>query len=72
MNVREIKAGETLWLEDGSVVQVIAASTDGESVRVKYLESMFNAALVGTEANCTDYEIISYADRSDNADTSAR
>ena len=47
-------------------------SIDGESVRVKYLESMFDAALVGTEANCTDYEIISYADRSDNADTSAR
>ena len=72
MNVREIKAGETLWLEDGSVVQVIAASTDGESVRVEYLESMFNAALVGTETTCTDYEIISYADRSDNADTLAR
>ena len=72
MDVREIKAGETLWLEDGSVVQVIAASTDGESVRVKYLESMFDAALVGTEVNCTDYEIISYADESDNADTSAR
>ena len=49
MDVREIKAGETLWLEDGPLVQGIAARIDGERVRVKYLESMFEAALGGTD-----------------------
>jgi hypothetical protein len=52
------------------LVAVIAATTDGESVRVKYVEAMFDAALVGTEADCTDYEIISYANDSDHADSS--
>ena len=72
MDIKQLKVGSTVWLEDGSVVEVIAPSTDGESVRVKYIESMFDAALVGTEADCTDYEIISYADESDHADSSAR
>jgi hypothetical protein len=70
MDIRELKVGATVWLEDGSLVEVIAATTDGESVRVKYVEAMFDAALVGTEADCTDYEIISYANDSDHADSS--
>ncbi len=71
MNIKELKAGATVWLEDGSMVEVIVASTDRESVRVKYVEAMFDAALVGTEADCTDYDIISYANESDHADSSA-
>jgi hypothetical protein len=70
MDIKELKVGATVWLEDGSLVAVIAATTDGESVRVKYVEAMFDAALVGTEADCTDYEIISYANDSDHADSS--
>ena len=70
MDIKELKVGATVWLEDGSLVEVIAATTDGESVRVKYVEAMFDAALVGTEADCTDYEIISYANNSDHADSS--
>ena len=71
MDIKELKAGATLWLEDGSVVEVLAPSADGASVRVRYLEAPFNDALVGTEADCTDYEIISYADREDRADSGA-
>jgi hypothetical protein len=71
MDIKELKVGSTVWLEDGSVVEVITATTDGESVRVKYVEAMFDAALVGTEADCTDYDIISYANDSDHADSSA-
>jgi hypothetical protein len=53
--------GAKLQLEDGSTVQVIAASTDGESVSIRYLESPFDPDQVGTEGRCTDYEITGYA-----------
>ena len=70
MDLKALKSGATLWLEDGSVVEVVAPSADGASVRVKYIEAPFEDALVGTEADCTDYDIISYADSGDRADSS--
>jgi hypothetical protein len=71
MEIGELKAGATLWLEDGSMVEVLEPSHDGKAVSVRYIESPFDSSLVGTEAECTDYEIISYADRDDRADSTA-
>ena len=71
MELRALETGATLWLEDGSLVEVLAPSVDGVSVHVRYVESPFDEALVGTDRDCTDYEIISHADTSDHADSSA-
>jgi hypothetical protein len=71
LEISALVAGATLWLEDGSVVEVLAPSPDGRTVRVRYVESPFNASLEGTQANCTDYDIISYADGGDRADSAA-
>jgi hypothetical protein len=72
MNVAELKPGTNLQLEDGSTVQVVTPSTDGESVRVRYLESPFSPELVGTEADCTDYEITGYTTDGSHTDTGTR
>lgn len=61
MQIRELEAGAKVLLEDGSVVEVVAPSKDGRSVRVKYLEAPFNPTLVGTQADCSDYDIVAYA-----------
>ena len=71
MDVKDLTVGEKLWLEDGSLVEVVAPSADGESVRVRYLESPFDRALLGTEAECTDYDIVSYAGDGDHADSAS-
>jgi hypothetical protein len=70
MDLKNLKTGAMLWLEDGSVVEVLTPSADGASVRIKYIEAPFADALLGTEADCTDYDIISYADSGDRADSS--
>ncbi|MBM2811474.1 MAG: hypothetical protein HW416_2233 [Chloroflexi bacterium] len=61
MNVNEIPLGAKLQLEDGSTVEVIRASTDGDSLAIRYLESPFDPDLVGVEGLCTDYEITGFA-----------
>ena len=71
MNVADLEIGATLWLEDGSVVEVVAPSGNGSSVRVRYLESPFDDSLVGAEADCSDYDIVSFANLGDSADSSA-
>lgn len=72
MDISSLKVGDSLWLEDGSLVTVRTVSADGETVRVHYLETPFNADLNGTEATCSDYEIISFASESDIADSGAK
>jgi hypothetical protein len=62
MDLNALKVGAKLLLEDGSAVQVVTASTDGRSVRVRYLDSPFSPDLVGTEADCTDFDILSSTD----------
>lgn len=71
MEINNLRAGAKLWLEDGSVVEVLAPSLDGQSVRVRYLESPFDRALIGVESDCTDYEIVSYVGDGDEADSAA-
>jgi hypothetical protein len=57
MNLKALNSGARLLLEDGSAVEVVSPSTDGVSIRVRYLDSPFSPELVGTEGDCTDYEI---------------
>jgi hypothetical protein len=60
MQVNGIAVGARLLLEDGSVVQVMRPSSDGVTVHVRYLEAPFDEALIGTEGDCTDYDIVAY------------
>ena len=62
MDVQAITAGATLVLEDGSLVKVVEPAQGRSSVRVVYIEAPFDPKLVGTEASCTDYEIVGFAD----------
>jgi hypothetical protein len=57
MDLKALRIGAKLLLEDGSEVEVIAPSIDGVSVRVRYIDSPFSPELTGQEATCTDYEI---------------
>ena len=61
MQVNGLAAGARVLLEDGSVVEVLAPSVDGETVEVTYLEAPFNAEMVGKQARCSDYDIVGYA-----------
>ena len=57
MDLKSLTVGMKLLLEDGSEVEVIAPSSDGISIRVRYIDSPFSPELIGQEADCTDYEI---------------
>ena len=57
MDLKALTQGTKLLLEDGSEVEVVAPSADGESIRVRYLDSPFSPELAGTEGEVTDYEI---------------
>jgi hypothetical protein len=61
MEVSGLIAGARVVLEDGSIAEVLAPTQDGRAVRVRYLESPFDPKLVGTEASCTDYDILAFA-----------
>ncbi len=65
MQVNGLKAGDRMLLEDGSVVEVLEPSSDGETVLVKYLEAPFNAGMAGRQARCSDYDIVAYAGQSE-------
>jgi hypothetical protein len=49
-------------LEDGSIAEVLEGSSDGASVRARYIEAPFAPALMGQEATLTDYEIVGLAE----------
>jgi hypothetical protein len=61
MQIKELVAGAKVLLENGSVVEVLAPSKDGQTVQVRFLESPFDEAAVGTEGQCSDYDIVAYA-----------
>ncbi|MPZ14100.1 MAG: hypothetical protein GEU73_06695 [Chloroflexi bacterium] len=50
MDLSGLEAGAHIELEDLSVGEVLESSPDGETIRVRYLESPFDPDLVGTEA----------------------
>ena len=57
MNVRELKPGARLQLEDGSTAEVIEPSQDGLYVKIRYLESPFAPEVVGTDGVASEDEI---------------
>ena len=61
MDIRELAVGQRVIMEDGSIGIVLEPSRDGSSVKVRYVEAPFDQALLGTEAVCTDYEIVGLA-----------
>jgi hypothetical protein len=69
MDIAGIKMGALLQLEDGSTAEVVEPSSDGKTVRVRYVDSPFAPAQVGTEASLSDYEITGFTDGEDRADT---
>jgi hypothetical protein len=60
MQVRELKAGARVLLEDGSVVEVLAASNDGVTVPVRYIEAPFNAAMTGKQGTASDFDLVAF------------
>jgi hypothetical protein len=65
MQVGQLMAGARVLLEDGSVVEVLKATEDGQTVQVRYLEAPFNASMLGKQGTCTDYDIVGYAGQTD-------
>lgn len=49
MNVAKLKVGTKVALADGSVGEVLVVTEDGSAVRVRYLDTMGEPELVGTE-----------------------
>jgi hypothetical protein len=60
MQVKGLVTGAKVLLEDGSVVEVLAPSSNGQTVQVRYLEAPFDQAAVGSVAQCSDYDIVAY------------
>jgi hypothetical protein len=62
MDIGSLESGQRVMLEDGSIAEVLEPSSDGASVRARYVEAPFDAALLNTEASLTDYEIVGLAE----------
>ena len=61
MDIRELTAGARIELEDGSTAEVLEPSTDGQYVKIRYLESPFSPEVVGTEGLASEPEIVGRA-----------
>jgi hypothetical protein len=72
MDIAGIRVGSLLQLEDGSTAEVVQASTDGKTIRARYIDSPFAPQQVGKEAELSDYEITGFTDGGDRADTGAQ
>ena len=69
MNIKALTVGTKLQLEDGSTVEVIEPSADGESVRVRYLDNPFEPGRAGSDGTVTDFEITGYTSDGSHTDT---
>ena len=69
MDIKALKAGTKLQLEDGSTAEVIEPSQDGIYVKIRYLESPFSPEVVGTEGLASDYEITGFTTDGSHTDT---
>lgn len=54
MNLAGVAPGTRVELEDLSIAEVLEPSADGEHIRVRYVDSPYEPALVGTEAVISD------------------
>jgi hypothetical protein len=57
VNLDTLKPGDRVRTADDAVAEVLAASEDGEWIRVKYLRSDQDPELVNTEDLCSADEI---------------
>ena len=59
MNVTQLKIGQQVMLSDGSLGEVLVVVEDGSGVRLKYIDTMGEPQLVGTEQTISADEVIS-------------
>ena len=57
MELEGLTVGTKINLVSGATAEVLAPTDDGETVRVRYLESPFEPALEATEAVCSHEEV---------------
>jgi hypothetical protein len=69
MDIKALKAGTRLQLEDGSTAEVIEPSQDGIYVKIRYLESPFSPEVIGTDGLASDYEITGFTTDGSHTDT---
>ena len=58
-SIWELRAGEQVTLDSGTVAEVVAPTHDGVWIRVKYIDSSETPEIVGTEDLCSEEEIVS-------------
>lgn len=58
MNLRQFGVGDRVLLSNGATAQVVAPTEDGRSMRVRYLDSPFEPEQVGSEARCTEDQVV--------------
>ena len=63
MDVKDLKPGQKIQLEDDSTAEVLEQVQDGMYVKIRYLESPFSPEVVGTEGLASGGEIISVLSR---------
>ena len=57
MDLHDLKPGDRVRLEGGIVAEVVAPTEDGRWIKVRYIKSPDDPALVGTEDVCSEDEI---------------
>ena len=57
MDIKDLKPGQRIQLEDDSTAEVIELVQDGQYVKIRYLESPFSPEVVGTEGLASEAEI---------------
>ncbi len=62
MEIAQLVPGKKVLLEDGSVAEVIGAAAKAGFVRVRVTEAPFDASLQGQEIECSDYDIMAFAE----------
>jgi hypothetical protein len=64
MNPDDAKRGVLLQMENGSLAEVLEPSTDGSTVKVRYVESEFEPELLDQEDTINLDDVLThYADR---------
>jgi hypothetical protein len=58
VNLHELKPGDRLRTEEGSIVEVVAETEDGRWIAVKYLRIDHAPELIGTPDLCTADELV--------------
>ena len=60
MDLRRFRTGDTLLLQDGARVEVLAPTEDSQRIKVRYVEAPREPSLVGEEALVPDYAVAAF------------